>query len=168
MIGRSFFATIQIFFSITPALVYLVAGWVINGDPAQTAITAGTIVAFTTLQSRLFFPVGQMLQVTVEVQSATALFERIYEYLDMPLEIEDAPDAVALDPAKVAGTGPLPRTSRSATTAPRREDVPTSPVPAPSRRRPRAASGPCAGSTWRSSRGSWPPWSGRAARARRP
>jgi len=103
MIGRSFFATIQIFFSITPALVYLVAGLVIGNDPGQTAITAGTIVAFTTLQSRLFFPIGQMLQVTVEVRSAVALFDRIFEYLDMPHEITDAPDARDLSPHEVRG-----------------------------------------------------------------
>ncbi|MDQ3991571.1 MAG: ABC transporter ATP-binding protein/permease [Actinomycetota bacterium] len=106
MIGRSFFATIQIFFSITPALVYLVAGWVITGaPPGQRAIlfTSGTIVAFTTLQSRLFFPVGQMLQVGVEVQSAMALFERIFEYLDLPHDVVDREGAVALAPAEVRG-----------------------------------------------------------------
>jgi ATP-binding cassette subfamily B protein len=102
MIGRSFFATIQIFFSVTPALVYLVAGLVISGE-AVPSITAGTIVAITTLQSRLFFPVGMMLQVGVEVQSAMALFDRIFEYLDMPPEIEDAPDAVALPSEDVKG-----------------------------------------------------------------
>jgi ATP-binding cassette, subfamily B, bacterial len=102
MIGRSFFATIQIFFSVTPALVYLVAGYVLSGDGAS-GLTAGTIVAFTTLQSRLFFPVGQMLQVSVEVQSAMALFDRIFEYLDMPQEILDRPEARALDPAQVRG-----------------------------------------------------------------
>lgn len=102
MIGRSFFATIQIFFSVTPALVYLVAGYVL-ADGGSTGITAGTIVAFTTLQSRLFFPVGQMLQVSVEVQSAMALFERIFEYLDMPHEITDRPGAGRLDPADVRG-----------------------------------------------------------------
>jgi ATP-binding cassette subfamily B protein len=102
MIGRSFFATIQIFFSITPALVYLVAGLVLSGG-APTDITPGTIVAFTTLQSRLFFPVGQMLQVSVEVQSAMALFERIFEYLDMPHEITDRPGARSLDPSEVRG-----------------------------------------------------------------
>ena len=68
MIGRSFFAVVGVFFSITPALVYLVAGIVLTNNPAA-AITAGTIVAFTTLQSRLFFPIGSMLQVSVEVQS---------------------------------------------------------------------------------------------------
>jgi ATP-binding cassette subfamily B protein len=101
MIGRSFFATIQIFFSIAPALVYLVAG-LVNADGGAT-VGPGTIVAFTTLQSRLFFPVGQMLQVSVEVQSAMALFDRIFEYLDMPHEIEDAPDAVTLEPERVQG-----------------------------------------------------------------
>jgi ATP-binding cassette subfamily B protein len=101
MIGRSFFATIQIFFSVTPALVYLVAGLVLADGPSS--LTPGTIVAFTTLQSRLFFPVGQMLQVSVEVQSAMALFERIFEYLDMPHEIVDRPGAWAVEPAAVRG-----------------------------------------------------------------
>ena len=97
MIGRSFFAVVQIFFSITPALVYLVAGLVLFNDPSQRGvITPGTIVAFTTLQSRLFFPIGQMLQVSVEVQSAMALFDRIFEYLDLEPEIEDRPGAVAI------------------------------------------------------------------------
>jgi ATP-binding cassette, subfamily B, bacterial len=101
MIGRSFFATIQIFFSVTPALVYLVAGLVLADGPSS--LTPGTIVAFTTLQSRLFFPVGQMLQVSVEVQSAMALFERIFEYLDMPHEIVDRPGARTVEPVAVRG-----------------------------------------------------------------
>ena len=103
MIGRSFFAVVGTFFSITPALVYLVTGWVLRGNPTSTAITAGTIVAFTTLQSRLFFPIGSMLQVSTEVQSSMALFDRIFEYLDLDPEIEDAPDAVALVPVDVQG-----------------------------------------------------------------
>jgi ATP-binding cassette subfamily B protein len=101
MIGRSFFATIQIFFSVTPALVYLVAGIVLAGG--GTEITAGDIVAFTTLQSRLFFPVGSMLQIGVEVQSAMALFDRVFEYLDLPPEIEDQPDAVPLPREEATG-----------------------------------------------------------------
>jgi ATP-binding cassette, subfamily B, bacterial len=106
MIGRSFFAVVQIFFSITPALVYLVAGWVNSGTLGgglAPAITAGSIVAFTTLQSRLFFPVGQMLQVSVEVRSSMALFDRIYEYLDMGHEIVDRPGALALTHDAVRG-----------------------------------------------------------------
>jgi ATP-binding cassette, subfamily B, bacterial len=101
MIGRSFFAVVSVFFSITPALVYLVAGWVNSGSPI--AIQAGTIVAFTTLQSRLFFPIGSMLQVSTEVQSSMALFDRIFEYLDLPHEIEDAPDAVKTPVESVRG-----------------------------------------------------------------
>ncbi len=101
MIGRSFFAVVGTFFSITPALVYLVAGWQLSNDP--NAIDAGTIVAFTTLQSRLFFPIGSMLQVSTEVQSSFALFDRIFEYLDLRHDIADAPDAVTLDPATVRG-----------------------------------------------------------------
>ena len=102
MIGRSFFAVVSTFFSITPALVYLVAGWVNSGHPPEP-ILAGTLVAFTTLQSRLFFPIGSMLQVSTEVQASLALFDRIFEYLDMDPEIEDAPDAVALRPEDVRG-----------------------------------------------------------------
>ncbi|HEV8572568.1 MAG TPA: ABC transporter ATP-binding protein [Actinomycetota bacterium] len=101
MIGRSFFAIIQVFFSVTPALVYLVAGLVLSGG--GTHITAGDIVAFTTLQSRLFFPVGSLLQITVEVQSAMALFDRVFEYLDLSPEIEDAPDAVSLPREQAKG-----------------------------------------------------------------
>jgi ATP-binding cassette subfamily B protein len=96
MIGRSFFALVGTFFSITPALVYLVAGWV-NSDAGVDVIRAGMLVGFTTLQSRLFFPIGSMLQVSTEVQSSLALFDRIFEYLDLPHEIRDAPDAVAVD-----------------------------------------------------------------------
>src|SRR5204863_9107897 len=74
MIGRSFFAVVGTFFSITPALVYLVAGWV-NSNHAGTPILYGTLVGFTTLQSRLFFPIGSMLQVSTDVQSSFALFD---------------------------------------------------------------------------------------------
>jgi ATP-binding cassette subfamily B protein len=102
MIGRSFFALVGTFFSITPALVYLVAGWVNSRNPLDL-ISAGDIVAFTTLQSRLFFPIGSMLQVSTEVHSSLALFDRIFEYLDMPHEIADAPDAVVLSPSDVGG-----------------------------------------------------------------
>jgi ATP-binding cassette, subfamily B, bacterial len=101
MIGRWFFAMIGIFFSIAPAFVYLLAGTlIIEGDPG---VSVGTIVAFTTLQSRLFFPLGQLLNVQVEIQGALALFDRIFEYLEMPHEITDAPDAVTLDPVAMRG-----------------------------------------------------------------
>jgi ATP-binding cassette subfamily B protein len=90
-------------FSITPAFVYWLAGTLAaNGDAG--APSAGSIVAFTTLQSRLFFPLGALLNVQVEVQGSLALFDRIFEYLDLDPEIVDAPDAVALDPATVRGS----------------------------------------------------------------
>ncbi|MEX0709934.1 MAG: ABC transporter ATP-binding protein [Chloroflexota bacterium] len=101
MIGRWFFAMIGTFFSIAPAFVYLLAGsLIIDGD---TNVSIGTIVAFTTLQSRLFFPLGQLLSVQVEIQGALALFDRIFEYLEMEPEITDLPDAVDLDPARLRG-----------------------------------------------------------------
>src|SRR6476659_9963715 len=103
MVGRWFFMIIGTIFSITPAFVYWLAGWLtIQGD--ATAPTIGDIVAFTTLQSRLFFPLGQLLNVQVEIQGALALFDRIFEYLEMDPEITDAPDAVAIDRATMRGS----------------------------------------------------------------
>jgi ATP-binding cassette subfamily B protein len=102
MVGRWFFMIVGTIFSITPALVYYLAGILaIDNDP--TAPTIGDIVAFTTLQSRLFFPLGQLLNVQVEVQGALALFDRIFQYLEMRSEIEDAPDAQAISPTEVRG-----------------------------------------------------------------
>jgi ATP-binding cassette, subfamily B, bacterial len=103
MIGRWFFMFINVFFSVTPAIVYLVAGMQIINNPLNPPITLGLIVAFTTLQSRLFFPIGQLLNVQVDVQGALALFDRIFEYLDLPIEIQDTPDAKHLKPADVRG-----------------------------------------------------------------
>ena len=105
MVGRGFFALIQVFFSIMPAFVYLVAGWLflrgsLAGDPRNVV---GTIVAFTTLQSRLFFPLGQLLNVNVEIQSSLALFDRIYEYLDLERDIVDHDGAIELAPDEVTG-----------------------------------------------------------------
>ncbi len=101
MIGQSFFAIVGTFFAIMPALTYLVVGWVTSSEPA--AITAGTIVAFTTLQSRIFFPIGSMLQISNDVQTSFALFDRIFEYMDLPQDIQDDPDPVVVDPEQVRG-----------------------------------------------------------------
>jgi len=102
MVGRWFFMIIGTVFSITPALVYWLAGYLIIQD-SPGAPTIGDIVAFTTLQSRLFFPLGQLLSVQVEFAGALALFDRIFEYLDLDPEIVDSPDAVVLDPATLRG-----------------------------------------------------------------
>ena len=103
LIGRWFFMFINVFFSVTPAIVYLVAGTQIIHNPAHPPITLGQIVAFTTLQSRLFFPIGQLLNIQVEIQGALALFDRIFEYLDLPIEISDKAGALHLKPEEVRG-----------------------------------------------------------------
>jgi len=102
MAGRTFFALVQTSFAVTPALVYLVAGLTISGD-STPALSAGTIVAFTALQTRLFWPIGEMLRTSVEVQSSLALFERVFQYLDLEHEIVDSPNARALSKAEVRG-----------------------------------------------------------------
>jgi ATP-binding cassette, subfamily B, bacterial len=85
MTGRWMMAAIQTTFAVMPALVYWFAGWTIaRGDGA---ISIGTLVAFTTLQTRLFFPIGSLLGVQLDVQSSLALFDRIFEYLDHRVDI---------------------------------------------------------------------------------
>lgn len=108
MVGRWFMMFISTFFSGLPALVYLLEGYLAFGQgqhvsQAQLTETIANLVAFTTLQSRLFFPIGQLLNVQVEIQGALALFDRIYEYLDLKSDIVDKPDALTLDPRKVTG-----------------------------------------------------------------
>ena len=102
MLFRMFFNLIGLTFSLTPVLVYWLAADLIvsHGD---THLNLGTIVAFTTLQARLFFPLTGLLNIQVEVTSALALFDRIFEYLDLKQDITDAPDAIALPPAQVRG-----------------------------------------------------------------
>ncbi|HEV2374014.1 MAG TPA: ABC transporter ATP-binding protein [Streptosporangiaceae bacterium] len=99
MIGQGFYAIVQSFLSITPAAIYLIAGLLLAH---HAGISAGTIVAFTTLQTRLYFPIGQLLQVSVELRSSLALFDRVFEYLDVVPDIVDACDAVDL-PVTAAG-----------------------------------------------------------------
>ncbi len=102
MIGRWFFMFIGTFFSITPVIVYLIAGLEIINTP-HPAISVGSVVAFTTLQSRLFFPVGQLLNVQVEIQGALALFDRIFEYLDLPIDIKNKLNPLHLTSNDVQG-----------------------------------------------------------------
>jgi ATP-binding cassette subfamily B protein len=85
MTGRWMMAAIQTTFAIMPALVYWFAGFTIAQGSAT--ITIGTLVAFTTLQARLFFPIGGLLGVQLEVHSSLALFDRIFDYLDQPVDI---------------------------------------------------------------------------------
>ncbi len=88
MAGRWRMASVQMSFAIMPALVYLFAGL----SNAHT-ISIGTVVAFTTLQTRLLFPIQSLLSVGLEVQTSLALFGRIFEYLDLPVDIVERPAA---------------------------------------------------------------------------
>jgi len=102
MTGQSFWAVMQTFFSISPVIIYVLAGYLISGI-GRDGISPGTIIAFTTLQARLYFPIGTLLQLSVELQSSMALFERIFEYLDIKADIVDDPEAVDIQPERVAG-----------------------------------------------------------------
>jgi len=95
MAGRWVMASIQMSFSIMPALVYWFAGQSFVGG-----VTLGTVVAFTTLQTRLFFPVGSLLSVQIDVQTSLALFDRVFEYLDLPVDIVEREDALDLPPCR--------------------------------------------------------------------
>ena len=91
MAGRWRMASVQMAFAIMPALVYWFAGWSIAHGGA--AISIGTVVAFTTLQTRLFFPLQSLLSVGIDIQTSLALFHRIFEYLDLPVDITEREEA---------------------------------------------------------------------------
>jgi ATP-binding cassette subfamily B protein len=94
MAGRWRMASVQMSFAIMPAAVYWFGGYSIAHG--NNALSVGTIVAFTTLQTRLLFPMQQLLSVGLEVQTSLALFGRIFEYLDLPVDIVERPGARAL------------------------------------------------------------------------
>jgi ATP-binding cassette subfamily B protein len=95
MAGRWRMASVQMSFAIMPAAVYWFAGYSIAQGSATISI--GTVIAFTTLQTRVLFPIQSLLSVGLEVQTSLALFGRIFEYLDLPVDIEERPDARELD-----------------------------------------------------------------------
>ncbi|MEW1707609.1 ABC transporter ATP-binding protein [Microbacterium sp. NPDC089190] len=103
MSGQGFFAVVQVIMSSVPAVIYLVSGYLIGGGAG--AITAGTIVAFTTVQARLLMPLMGLMRVALDVQTSSALFARIFEYLDLRPAIVDVPDALPVS----AAPGPLGR-----------------------------------------------------------
>jgi len=97
MVGRWFFMIAQLFSAMGPAVIFGYGGWrVIDG-----AMSIGDIVAFVALTPRLFQPVTQLLNLQIDIAGSVALFERIFEYLDLPREIDDKPDALTLE--KVQG-----------------------------------------------------------------
>ena len=98
MSGQWFFALVQVFFSAIPAIIYLVSGWLITGG---IEISIGTIVAFTTVQARLLFPLMGLMRVVLDIQTSQALFARIFEYLDLKPEITDPEQPEKLDQSKL-------------------------------------------------------------------
>ena len=97
--GRWRMATMSIVFAGIPALIYLAAGL-----PATSGgMTIGTLVAFTTLQGALFRPLMQLLDIGVSLTASMALFSRVFEYLDLPVDIDEPAHPVAVDPAAVRG-----------------------------------------------------------------
>jgi ATP-binding cassette subfamily B protein len=101
MAGRWVMSTIQMVFAIQPALVYWIAGQ--NFVHGGHAISIGTVVAFTQLQTRLLFPIQSLLSTGADVEASMALFDRIFEYLDLPVDIVEKPDPVRLRPEEVLG-----------------------------------------------------------------
>jgi len=99
MAGRWVMSTIQFTFAAQPAIVYWLAGQSFLGG----AITVGTVVAFTTLQTRLLFPIQSLLNVGTDIEASLALFDRIFEYLDLPVDIVEAPEAIGLRPEELLG-----------------------------------------------------------------
>jgi ATP-binding cassette subfamily B protein len=97
MAGRWMMAMIQTTFAVMPAAVYWFGGLALAHG--SHAVSVPTLVAFTTLQTRLFFPVGSLLGVGLDVQTSLALFDRIFEYLDQPIDINEAEHPVALERA---------------------------------------------------------------------
>jgi ATP-binding cassette subfamily B protein len=101
MAGRWRMSSVQMSFAVMPALVYWFAGQSIAHGGG--AISIGTVVAFTTLQTRLLFPILSLLNVGLDMQTSLALFSRIFEYLDQPVDIAQRPDPVDLDRARLRG-----------------------------------------------------------------
>ena len=99
MAGRWVMSTIQFTFAAQPAIVYWLAGQSFLGS----AISVGTVVAFTTLQTRLLFPIQSLLNVGTDVESSLALFDRIFEYLDLPVDIVESDDPIELRPDELLG-----------------------------------------------------------------
>jgi ATP-binding cassette subfamily B protein len=97
--GRWRMASLSIIFAAIPAIIYLAAGFPVTAG----VITIGTLIAFTTLQNSLFRPLTGLLSTSVSVISSLALFARIFEYLDLPVDIDEPAHPVTIDVARVQG-----------------------------------------------------------------
>ena len=92
-------ASLSIIFAAVPAVIYLAAGLPVSAG----TVSIGTLIAFTTLQNALFRPITGLLSTSVSVISSLALFARIFEYLDLPVEVDEPAHPVRVDPARVTG-----------------------------------------------------------------
>jgi len=93
LVGRWFFLGLGIASAIGTALIYWAGGYqVLSG-----MITVGTIVAFAAYLTRLYEPISSLANVQVDFAQSMVSFERVFEYLDLPVEIEDQPGAIVLD-----------------------------------------------------------------------
>ena len=101
MTGQRFSVVIQTFFTMTPAIIWLIGGYFII--QADSSISMGDIVAFTAIQARLLFPMAGLFMRGIQISSSIALFDRIFEYLDIDPKIKDPVEPVAVDPANVKG-----------------------------------------------------------------
>jgi ATP-binding cassette subfamily B protein len=97
--GRWRMASLTVIFAAIPAIIYLAAGLPVTAG----TLSIGTLIAFTTLQGGLFRPLTGLLNTSVSVISSLALFARIFEYLDLPVEVDDPVHPVGIDPAQVIG-----------------------------------------------------------------
>jgi len=101
MTGQRFSVVIQTFFTMTPAIIWLIGGYFIIDE--DSSISLGDIVAFTAIQARLLFPMAGLFMRGVEISSSIALFDRIFEYLDIDPKIKDPENPVSVDPANFKG-----------------------------------------------------------------
>ena len=95
MAGRWFRVILGTFASIGPMVLYLVGGLLIM--KTDSTITVGDITVFVALLGKMYGPVNQLLNIQVDWIKSMAMFTRIFEYFDMPVEIENAPDAIVPD-----------------------------------------------------------------------
>ncbi len=103
MAGQWFFMIMSDFFNLMPVILSCLAGLLIIYEPGRNDMTLGKLIAFLAIQGSFFGPVNRLSTLLVNWQGSLALFDRLFEYLDLPVEIEDAPNALYLSPRDLRG-----------------------------------------------------------------
>ncbi len=103
MAGQWFFMIMSDFFNLMPVILSCLAGLLIIYEPGRNDMTLGKLIAFLAIQGSFFGPVNRLSTLLVNLQGSLALFDRLFEYLDLPVEIEDAPNALYLSPRDLRG-----------------------------------------------------------------